>query len=1050
MYTIAHIADTHIRNLKYHDEYRIAFRNLYESLAAEQPDFIVHCGDIAHTKTQLSPEYFQLCAEFLSSLANIAPTYIILGNHDGNLKNENRQDAVTPIVNALKHPHLHLLKDSGEVHIDDGIAINVLSVFDRNNWIKPTKPEKINIALYHGAIAGSQTGANWTMDQGDDRVTIFRDFDFAMLGDIHRQQKLDPEGRVRYCGSTIQQKFSESPQKGYLLWKIKSKDDFTARSVHITNPRPFITVRLTAAGNLPDNAHAPRNCRLRLVSRTNLPSDKLRKARALAEAKWNPYSVAVLNGKESSTHYDDGNYVNSVISENLRDISVQEKHIRDYLSDMELEEPVLEKVLEYNKKYNILAEQGEEISRNVIWKIKSLEWDNLFNYGKQNKVDFTNLRGLVGIFGRNYSGKSSIIDSLLFTLFNSTSKGERKNVYVVNQNRERAKGKVQIDIGDKRYQVVRNLEKYKKKSRKGETLEARVDLDFSLISDDESLNGTTRNETDANIRKRFGTMDDFLLTSMSSQLDSLSFVKEGVTKRKEILAKFLDLQVFDKKFKLAKKEASELKALVKKLNEKQWDKEIVKHTEILEEVAVDIEKQRNICSLIQVRKEELMDELLAIQTKIDNIPADLIDIEKVSAAIIQKQKRRAALLKNNVDIEKSIESSQASLESCQELVKGVDYDKLVSILDEAGSLEDKIRDLESKRRTLVRDQDALNKKIKMLHNHEYDPDCVYCSSNKFVKDAEKAKKTLPKVTREISDLDNVKAGFEATLDALNVTYVNAEARDYRVQMESISKYKRSIETLTLTLSSNYDKISLLNNEIADMQAKAEEYENNRETIENLGTLNREKAAIEKFLKQKKVEYDRCQDKITKYLVEQGASEATLKSLQSNKKELEEIEKEWVAYDLFLQCMHPNGIPYRIIKQKLPLLNEEIAKILGNIVDFEVFFESVGDKLDINIKHPFYDPRPLSMGSGAEKTLASMAIRLALITITNLPKSELFILDEPATALDQEHMEGFTNLLRLVKNPFKTVILISHLDSLKDVVDMTIDIDKIDGYASVNI
>ena len=93
MYKIAHIADTHIRNLKYHDEYRIAFRDLYEKLANDSPDCIVHCGDIAHTKTQLSPEYFQLCAEFLSSLANIAPTYVILGNHDGNLKNDSRQDA---------------------------------------------------------------------------------------------------------------------------------------------------------------------------------------------------------------------------------------------------------------------------------------------------------------------------------------------------------------------------------------------------------------------------------------------------------------------------------------------------------------------------------------------------------------------------------------------------------------------------------------------------------------------------------------------------------------------------------------------------------------------------------------------------------------------------------------------------------------------------------------------------------------------------------------------------------------------------------------------
>jgi DNA repair exonuclease SbcCD ATPase subunit len=90
-----------------------------------------------------------------------------------------------------------------------------------------------------------------------------------------------------------------------------------------------------------------------------------------------------------------------------------------------------------------------------------------------------------------------------------------------------------------------------------------------------------------------------------------------------------------------------------------------------------------------------------------------------------------------------------------------------------------------------------------------------------------------------------------------------------------------------------------------------------------------------------------------------------------------------------------------------------------------------------------------MGSGAEKTLSAMAIRLALISITNLPKSELFILDEPATALDQEHMDGFIKMLEMIKSQFKTVLLISHLDSLKDCVNQTIDIQKHNGYASVN-
>ncbi len=118
-------------------------------------------------------------------------------------------------------------------------------------------------------------------------------------------------------------------------------------------------------------------------------------------------------------------------------------------------------------------------------------------------------------------------------------------------------------------------------------------------------------------------------------------------------------------------------------------------------------------------------------------------------------------------------------------------------------------------------------------------------------------------------------------------------------------------------------------------------------------------------------------------------------------------------------------------------------------EFEVFFENSEEKLDIYIKHPKYDARPIELGSGAEKTLAAMAIRLALLNVSSLPKGDIFILDEPGTALDEDNMEGFVRIIDLVKSQFKNVILISHLDSLKDCVDMTIDIDKVGGYACVN-
>ena len=109
----------------------------------------------------------------------------------------------------------------------------------------------------------------------------------------------------------------------------------------------------------------------------------------------------------------------------------------------------------------------------------------------------------------------------------------------------------------------------------------------TVTEETKSLNGNTRNQTDANIRKQFGTIEDFLISSMSSQHGALSFINEGSTKRKEIIAKFLDLQFFDKKFKLAKDDSQESKILMKKLQGRDYNKEIEQVQE-----AIDIFKQQ--------------------------------------------------------------------------------------------------------------------------------------------------------------------------------------------------------------------------------------------------------------------------------------------------------------------------------------------------------------------------------------------------------------------------------------------------------------------------
>jgi DNA repair exonuclease SbcCD ATPase subunit len=150
------------------------------------------------------------------------------------------------------------------------------------------------------------------------------------------------------------------------------------------------------------------------------------------------------------------------------------------------------------------------------------------------------------------------------------------------------------------------------------------------------------------------------------------------------------------------------------------------------------------------------------------------------------------------------------------------------------------------------------------------------------------------------------------------------------------------------------------------------------------------------------------------------------------------------------CVHNNGIPFELVKRTLPLLNEEMNSLLVGIVGFKAFFEDEDGKLEIYIQHPGHGQRAIENCSGSEKSLVSMAIRMALIKCGSLPTSDIFILDEPATALDSKHMDSFIKILEMIKSQFKIVLLITHLEVLKDSVDKIIEIQKDDeGYAYIN-
>ena len=1052
---IAHAADIHIRNLKYHYEYKEVFNQFYESLKEENVDCIVLCGDIAHTKTQISPEFVKMSSDLFRNLADIAPTYIILGNHDGNLRNISREDAISPIVEALEHPRLTLIRNSEEAVIGEArglpVKVNVISIFDKKNWKSPSDPEAINIALYHGAIAGSKTDVGWVISHNDDPLECFDGHDYIFLGDIHKtNQILDEEGKVRYPGSLVQQNFGESNDKGYLVWDIENKDEYSCKHIRLTNPKPFITIELTPKGRMPKGMEVPTGARLRLVSNNNLSLDKMRKALDVAKSRFKPESISFLNRAAGDKGNIDEELASSLETEDLRDLEVQEELMEEYLKDYEINDEMLKKVFILNEKYNKLAEEDEDVHRNINWKLKKLAWSNLFNYGEENAIDFEELQGTVGIFGKNYSGKSSVIDSLLFTLFNSTSKNERKNVNVINQNKDTATGLAEIEVAGDTYIIQRDLEKYIRKLKGVTSTEAKTNVEFAkhniVTGETTSLNGLTRNDTDKNIRRIFGTLDDFLSTSMSSQLDSLQFINEGSTKRKEILAKFLDLHIFDRKFKMAKEDATDLKGALKRLEGKEFDEIIEEAKEEVAENEETTKQKEQECDLIRIDIANLQTKVQELEEKINSIPAEIIDVVGVRTILDNTIEQYNDLVLFHEQQQETLTGKQEVLDNIKKFIDDFNIDVYNDRQENIENLTEILNQINTDLDTLQREQKNIESKSCLLKEVPCGPEFSHC---KFIKDAYEALDKKDTIHEQVETFLSRKEKTETIIEEINPQQVREYIEKYDQLLAKRSEVEKQISSTELQIEKRKSTIAELEDRIQSYKDKIEQYEENKEAIENLEELAAEKKKGQDLILQSQNQLDICEKQILDLYKLHGSLEQKLSSTKEQKQELHDIREEFAAYDLFMRCMHSNGIAYDIIKKRLPVINNEIAKILANIVDFEVYFENDGNKLNILIKHPRYEPRPIAMGSGSEKSIAAIAIRLSLLTVSSLPKSDIFILDEPGTELDEENMENFIQILDIIKSYFKTVILISHLDSLKDCVDQQITIEKKNGFAFVN-
>jgi DNA repair exonuclease SbcCD nuclease subunit len=562
---IAHFADVHFRGLARHDEYRAAFNDAFKKLAILKPDVIYIGGDIVHSKTQgITPELIDILSWWFTKLSEICPVDVILGNHDGLLLNKDRQDAVTPIISALNNPRIRLFKMSGVYDTPvSGYKWCVFSPFDTDGWdlVKPDT-SSINIALYHGAVRGSKSDSDFALE-GEVTLDMFEKFDFGMFGDIHKRQFLNDAETIGYCGSTIQQNYGEDLEKGFLFWDIKTRNKFTTKFIQVQNDFPFVNIdwagdvvtTISKLGQLPDRSRI----------RFNLPSEVSEvDSRSLHDmaGKLKNFSEVVFK-IEAKTEKKDEIIVSQFKSSNLRDRDSIKNVIETYLKERSVEDSKITAAIKEFDKYFDAVTFDDDVARNVMWSLKKIEFDNIFAYGKDNVINFDNLQGITGIFGKNRAGKSSIIGTIVWNLFNTSDRGAMKNLHIINTDEETCRSKINLSVSGEDYELTRDsMKNYPKRGEvwANTTLSLKKKSTGDVMQD---LNDEQRRETEKIVRKLIGTADDFFYTCLAPQGQMNMFINEKSTSRKQILSRFLDLDIFDKYLEVVKQDISPLKVSIK-------------------------------------------------------------------------------------------------------------------------------------------------------------------------------------------------------------------------------------------------------------------------------------------------------------------------------------------------------------------------------------------------------------------------------------------------------------------------------------------------------
>jgi DNA repair exonuclease SbcCD ATPase subunit len=653
---IIHVSDIHIsKNASRHQEYSEVFERLYDSIKHVSTDtLIVVTGDITHEKSQLSPDQISLVKDFFIMLSSVTNVICIIGNHDIN-PNCSSIDALTSILKNLETKNkIHLLLDD-KVYEYNNILFGLTTMFTKTVTECNIETDKIKIGLYHGIIRGCTTDKDFQISNTDNfnMSDFMKHYDLCLLGDIHKFCYMNKEKTMAYAGSLIQQNIGENLlDHGYIMWNLENK---TSEFVRIKNDNGMIHIDINENGIEPyDKKSIPM-----------YPSFYLYYSN-ITQTKANEYGDSFMK------KYPKGKcYLNSVKSNVDTNITIGKGIEKKNLTDIKNNESVKKIIMEYMVKkesyQQINDTQKESLDKCMIkiikdldynfnsntknFKLKSLSFDNFFLYTDDNKIDFDKKSKIVGLVGPSYSGKSTIIDVLLYGIFGKCSRGNKFDI--VNKTCDYVSICVDFEVNTHLYKIKRRrtIQKGNKKSTEA----------ITIMKDNVNITNDKVDRINADIEKIVGTYDDFINVSIMLQKSCTSFADLKDTSRKELICKLLKLDMFNdilasakhrvvainkdinsytkqKKSTKKQKEAIIIDAKIK-LIEKELEiinNDIIKANNSEETMIKSLDSQKAILMEYEFKAKEL-NKLKLVETKLMNVVKAIkkleIDTEKYNNSI---------------------------------------------------------------------------------------------------------------------------------------------------------------------------------------------------------------------------------------------------------------------------------------------------------------------------------------------------------------------------------------------------------------------------------